>query len=230
MQDFSLSNYQSSYNEVKAMARIQCPECDKTYAGKGGLKQHMDKHHPVDIDKKYMCEFCNRNHACTSNLKRHLMSCKSNPDRIKASESKFICEECDVPHTFKQKINLINHCFKIHNIPKPVSLRSSNACCRAMKSDRFNVVENGKLIPKPRRWTIRDTLTGGTLCDSMSKADNIIRCEIMNILHGLFSDYRSNVSVDTCIANFKLARPSQVDLIDRSVAAINKLLICELIE
>ena len=213
------------------MARIQCPECDKTYAGKGGLKQHMDKHHSlVDVEPKYMCEFCNRNLTTTSHLKQHLMSCKSNPGRIKASEGKFICEECDVPRAFKQKINLINHCFKIHNIPKPESLRSSNACCRAMKSDRFNIVENDKLIPKPQRWSIRDTLTGGMLCDSMSNANNKIRCEIMNILHGLFSDYRSNVSVDTCIANLKIARPSQVDIIDRSVAAINKLLISELIE
>lgn len=213
------------------MARVQCPECSNTYAGKGGLKQHMDKHHPVDIDKKYMCEFCDRNHACSENLKRHLMSCKKNPDKIKPSEGKFKCEECEVPHAFKQKINLINHCFKIHNIPKPVSLRSSNACCRAMKSDRFNVVENDKLIPKPKRWSIRDTQSGDTHCDSMSNADNKIRCEIMNIIYGLVIDYRGDVlSVDTYIANLKLARPKQGDLIDRSVAAINRLLISELLE
>jgi len=213
------------------MARIQCPECDKTYAGKGGLKQHMDKHHRVvDVEPKYMCEFCDHDLTNTSQLKQHLLSCKSNPDRIDVSEGKFICKECEVPHAFKQKINLINHCFKIHNIPRPESLRSSNACCRAMQSDRFNVVENDKLIPKPQRWTIRDTQSAGTFCDSMSNASNKIRCEIMNIIYGLVSNYRGNVSVDTYIANLKLTRPSQVDLIDRSVAAINKLLISELLE
>ena len=213
------------------MARIQCPQCSKTYAGKGGLKQHMDKHHLVDIEQKYMCDFCHRIHACSENLKRHLLSCNKNPDKINTSEGKFKCEECEVPHAFKQKINLINHCFKVHNIPKPVSLRSSNACCREMKSDRFNVVENDQLIPKHKRWSIEDTKTGNKHGDHMSNANNKIRCEIMNIIYGLISNYRGDVlSVDIYIANLKLARPKQLDIIDCSSAAVNEFLIGELLE
>lgn len=215
------------------MDRVQCPECSNTYAGKGGLKQHMDKHHPVDIDKRYLCEFCDLNHECLSNLKRHILSCKSNPDKIKESEGKFICEECDVPRGFKQKTNLINHCFRIHNIPRPVSLRSSNACCSAMKSDRFNVVENDKRMDKPKRWIIRDTKSGDTHGDCMSNANNKIRCEIMNIIYGLVinSTYRDDaVSVNIYIANLKLARPKQVELIDSSKAAIDQILISDLVE
>jgi hypothetical protein len=102
--------------------RVQCPHCPKTYAGKGGLKQHMDKHHPVEGAKpKYQCRFCDKNHACSSNLKRHLLSCKDSSDYIKPSEGKFICEECvgcGVNRAFKTKGNLHTHCVKFH-ICKP---------------------------------------------------------------------------------------------------------------
>jgi hypothetical protein len=98
--------------------RVQCPNCSKTYAYKGGLKQHMDKHHPEPGSQpKYMCEYCDKSHACSSNLARHLLSCKNSPDYIKPSEGKFICEECagnEIHRAFKTKGNLIGHCNKKH--------------------------------------------------------------------------------------------------------------------
>jgi hypothetical protein len=99
--------------------RFPCPDCDRTYAGPGGMKQHWDKHHG---EPKYQCQFCARAHACSSNMKRHLLSCKSNPDRIPPSEGKFKCLECEtegVFKVFKQKGNLKNHIAKQH--PNPPS-------------------------------------------------------------------------------------------------------------
>ena len=34
-----------------ATIRFPCPDCDKTYAGTGGLKQHMDLKHPTPDQK-----------------------------------------------------------------------------------------------------------------------------------------------------------------------------------
>ena len=101
-----------------ATRRFPCLSCDKTYAGAGGLKQHMDLKHPTPDQKpKYQCQFCAKAHACSSNLNRHLLSCKSNPDRIPPSEGKFKCLECEtggVIKAFKQKGNLKNHIAKHH--------------------------------------------------------------------------------------------------------------------
>jgi hypothetical protein len=97
---------------IKA-CRVQCPHCSNTYAGKGGLKQHTDKFHTEpDSEPKYPCLYCYTNHACSSNLARHMLSCKNSPDYIKPSEGKFLCEECadkNIHQAFKQKGNLKQH-------------------------------------------------------------------------------------------------------------------------
>ena len=97
---------------------ISCPCCPKTYSGRGGLKQHMDMHHPEPgALAKYVCEFCDRAHACRSNLERHKLSCKKNPVSIAAGsvDCKFKCEACG--HGFKQKVNMLMHrcsCSPVH--------------------------------------------------------------------------------------------------------------------
>lgn len=94
-------------------SRVQCPYCPKDYSTKGGLRQHMDKHHPEpDQPPKYQCQFCYRNHACNSNLLRHLLNCKSNPDRLLPSEGAFRCCVCD--YRCKQKGGLKGHMNKKH--------------------------------------------------------------------------------------------------------------------
>lgn len=217
------------------MSRIQCLQCDKTYAGKGGLKQHMDTHHPADgVDLKYPCEFCDRNHLCSKNLNQHLLSCKSNPERIKPTEAKYRCDECDkvnVCRAFKQNDALIKHCQKDHGIARPIALRTANSCCLKMKSDRFNILEFDQLFPKPKRWSVLDTLTGNMHDVLMCNANNKNRCEIMNIIYGIMSDYSSDaIMVETYINNKKLACPKQIDIIDISYCAINELVITELLE
>ena len=96
--------------------KIPCLHCSKTYKGAGGLKQHMDKHHPEPgALPKYQCKYCERNHACSGNLKRHIDSCKSNPDRILSGEGQFKCEVCS--RGFKQKGNLKKHLETQHGRP-----------------------------------------------------------------------------------------------------------------
>ena len=101
------------------MNRVQCPRCDKTYAGKNGLKQHMDKHHAEPGSQpKNQCGYCNKIHACSSNLKRHMLSCKKSPYYIKPHEGKFVCGDCadnKIHCAFKQKCNLVSHCRNNHN-------------------------------------------------------------------------------------------------------------------
>ena len=92
------------------MSRFQCTQCTKTYAGKGGLKQHMDKHHPEPgAVAKYVCGFCDKIHACKSNLERHKLSCKKNSCRIASGSDacKFKCNICG--HGSKQKANMLKH-------------------------------------------------------------------------------------------------------------------------
>jgi len=115
------------------MSRVQCPNCPKTYASKGGLKQHMDKHHSEPGSQpKYDCQFCNRSHACSSNLSRHLLSCKGNPDKIRPDEGRFVCKHCaclGIHRAFKANGGLFSHCNKHHqevtmspsasSLPKP---------------------------------------------------------------------------------------------------------------
>ncbi len=105
--------------EPPVKIRFACPdpECSKTYASRGGLKQHTDKHHSkLGANPKYQCGFCDKNHANSSNLVRHLLSCKKNPYH-KLIEGAFVCEECakEGKHkTFKQKGNLKTHCMRHH--------------------------------------------------------------------------------------------------------------------
>lgn len=106
------------------MTRVQCPNCPKNYAGTGGLKQHMDKHHPEPGSQpRYQCGFCWRSHANSSNLERHLMSCKKNSDRVVPLDGKFTCEECasvGIHKGFKAKGGLFTHCNKNHGTTKDV--------------------------------------------------------------------------------------------------------------
>jgi len=98
--------------------RFHCPDCPKTYASQGGLKQHIDVMHPTANSKpKYACQYCNKNHYNSCNLNRHTLSCIHNPKRITPSEGKFICVECannNIHKAFKQKGNLQTHRKKIH--------------------------------------------------------------------------------------------------------------------
>jgi uncharacterized Zn-finger protein len=100
--------------------RHACPYCSKDYAGANGLKQHIDKKHweELGLQPKFVCKFCARPHECTSNLKRHLLSCKRNPDRITTEEGAFECGECS--KRFKTKGNLRQHMDKNHpDVPQP---------------------------------------------------------------------------------------------------------------
>jgi len=110
--------------------RVPCLCCSKTYASMGGLRQHMNKHHsePGTISK-YVCGFCDRVHACRSNLERHEISCKKNPDAITAgsAECEFKCDVCG--HGFKQKINMISHRFKKHTNSYPPVCGNDNVRC-----------------------------------------------------------------------------------------------------
>ena len=109
-----------------ARNRVPCPCCTKTYASSGGLRQHMDKHHPEPGSvAKYVCGFCDIIHACRSNLKRHELSCKKNPSAIAAGsvECEFKCDVCG--YGFKQKGNMLTHRLKLH----PDSPTSAAAAC-----------------------------------------------------------------------------------------------------
>lgn len=99
--------------------RHYCPRCPKTYAGKSGLKQHMDICHPTnDSCSKYICIYCNKKHYNLSNLQRHQVSCPGSPTYIPPNDGKFTCTECakiNVHKAFKQKGNLVTHCKRYHS-------------------------------------------------------------------------------------------------------------------
>jgi len=128
------------------VTRHRCMHCTKDYAGLNGLRQHIDKIHWKEQgqDPKYVCEFCDRPHACSSNLKRHLLSCKNNPCRITVKDGEFKCDECS--RTFKQKGNLKQHMARIHpNVPQAPS---DNRWRRALPTEERKKLDLAKRIKK----------------------------------------------------------------------------------
>ena len=97
------------------LTRHACNYCSKDYASSGGLRQHIDSKHWKELGllPKYVCIFCERPHECKSNLNRHYLSCKKNPDRINVCDGEFKCDKC--PRAFKQKGGLKQHMDKQHS-------------------------------------------------------------------------------------------------------------------
>ena len=204
------------------MERAQCPHCPKNYAGKGGLKQHTDKHHPTGewYDKSYACKFCQRSHACRENMERHLLSCKKNPKAINAGseECKFECDVCK--QRFKAKGNMETHRLKKHGVEKPESKRDRSNQVAALKSSRFEVKESGA------KWHIKDTETNQCFGEPKAKSVNQQRCDMMNEILGLFQHYDGSFEeTNARIVILGVDRPKQVAALESARSLLfNRLL------
>jgi uncharacterized Zn-finger protein len=87
---------------------IVCPLCRGNYPDKRALNDHLRDDHKLDRCQRHYCPKCNKSYARKEHLVRHEL----NEHGIFATPS--ICEICF--KVFKNKKNLENHTYKVHNI------------------------------------------------------------------------------------------------------------------
>ena len=89
--DFRGENIYSMFNPVTK--RYQCPRCEKTYSGKGGLGQHYQRHIG---SYKYWCDRCEKGFEVKCHYEAHM---------AKHEGRTFPCGLCDKRFQTKRSLN-----------------------------------------------------------------------------------------------------------------------------
>ncbi|KAL0858412.1 hypothetical protein ABMA27_012291 [Loxostege sticticalis] len=76
------------YHKDTHKARVQCPECDKTFTHRAGLLNHRLSVH--ELCNKFPCNLCDKVFRWKNSLKRHLEK------HVDTSPSAACCEDCGV--------------------------------------------------------------------------------------------------------------------------------------
>lgn len=79
--------YRYKWNSQKNLS-IRCEPCNKNFADKPGLMNHMDSHVPNE-ERRFQCIQCPRNYAKKFQLDQH-----ARLRHITDDEKKFVCDEC----------------------------------------------------------------------------------------------------------------------------------------
>lgn len=86
--------------------RVKCNHCDKSFANKYILRQHMDMHFPNENSQpkpSHMCDICGREFKSLTSVTRHVKLHETDPEiamkaRAPAGSGKFACPLCDARH------------------------------------------------------------------------------------------------------------------------------------
>lgn len=76
------------YNKQLENPFSRCEPCNKNFADKPGLMNHMDNHVPNE-ERRFQCMHCPRNYAKKFQLDQH-----ARLRHITEGEKKFVCDEC----------------------------------------------------------------------------------------------------------------------------------------
>uniref|UniRef100_A0AAR5NX43 Protein krueppel n=2 Tax=Dendroctonus ponderosae TaxID=77166 RepID=A0AAR5NX43_DENPD len=88
-------------DEKKLYLQLQCSVCNKIFASRGSLENHLTLHQEEPREKKFLCTDCGKGFASNSQLQCHM--------RIHTGDRPFECTECD--KRFKQR-----SAFSIHKL------------------------------------------------------------------------------------------------------------------
>ena len=53
----------------------KCEICEKDFTSKRGLKNHIDKFHPDNVNYDWKCEVCNKGFKTKSSMLSHITKC-----------------------------------------------------------------------------------------------------------------------------------------------------------
>ena len=93
----------------------KCEICEKDFTSKRGLKNHIDKFHPDNVNYDWKCEVCNKGFKTKSSMLSHITKCHK---EIKVDEYynnlKIKCKLCGKVLNYNTKFKFGDYCNQQH--------------------------------------------------------------------------------------------------------------------